>query len=539
MGLIKYRSNVDYAQILAGAREGINLGIDGDLFVRKQLDKDTFINPRIGTQGESEGATGASTDISLGPDDSFDIAVDGGAVVSVTLTLAGLNTGALIEAALETAINSALAAGGQDARVWVNFDGAAPDQYTVYSQSTGTTSSVVITDAGANNVADDLGLGTANGGTETAGSDDQDYLLYTTGGANFSQPVESNNHRSSRFHTGVVKQKKVVDFDISANLNFSGSAGDSLDDAVRVLLESTYGTETINPGVSIDYTQGLPNFYFSVVKVSTIFAEYFTGMYVQGYTLTAPGDDQVTQQWTGRGIDAAEAGLAQLDGAVVASDSIIVNSTPDSHSKRYTVGAPVMFVDVDGRTITAGGDGSITVTAVDTATHTVTVSTTVDAANDSYMVPWHPGAVQTTARDNIQTDLEGSIKLFPSSPEICATNISWDFQNDHVDLENCFGKDVNDGFAAGNRATGTLSVTVDLSNENYGDIVQMRQFGGFQPVLIIGDSSGRHREISFSKWIPEVPPKDIPENGTTSIEITGNVFQSTAGARDPFTDSFK
>ena len=111
--------------------------------------------------------------------------------------------------------------------------------------------------------------------------------------------------------------------------------------------------------------------------------------------------------------------------------------------------------------------------------------------------------------------------------------------NDHVDLNTCFGDDVNKGFAAANRATWSLSVTLDLSGENIGDLVQSRKFGGLDGELIIGDVSGRHLSVDFRKWIVSVPPIDLPENGTTPVTFEGNLYQSSAGSRDPIKLSFK
>jgi hypothetical protein len=536
---IKYRSLVDFGAVLAGNREGINLGLDGSIFIRREAVERTFERPRIGTQGSSIGAAAASTDISAGSDDSLDVAVDGGAAVTAQLTgLAGLNTGLLIEAELESAINTALIADGQDARVWVFYDNA-DDHYEIYSQKTGLTTSVVVTDAGANNVADDLLLGVGNGGTEAAGTDDQDFFLYTTGGINFNQPAESNPHRTGRFHTGIVKQKKVVEFDMDAMLNMSGAAGDSLDNAIRLLYESMTGKETVVPATSIDYEQDLPNFTFSVVKASTIFAEYFTGCYVKDYTLTAPGDAPVTQKFTGMGSDGSIAGIGQVDGAVVASATVTLNSAPYPHAERFSAGARVMHVGADGRTILAGADGTLLISSVDTALNQVVLSAPIDADDDSYIVFWHPGAIQQTGRDNIFTDLEGSFKFSSSGNEVCATNIELSLVNDHVDLVNCFGTDVNEGFAAGNRATWSLSVTLDLSGENLGDLVQSRQFGGLDGDLIIGDVAGRNLLVDFRKWIVSVPPIDLPENGTTPVTFEGTLYQSQAGSRDPIKLSFR
>jgi len=527
---MKYRSKTDYAAIYAGDKEGYNIGLDGSIFLRKETTPRTFNAPRIGTQGLSEGDTAASTDISGGTDDNVDVAVDGGSVVTANIaSLVGLSTGALIAAALEVAINAALAADSQDARVWVDFDGG-DDHYEIYSQFTGLSSAVVITDSAGDNLADDLKIGVANAGTETAGTDDQDFLLYTTGGPTYSQPVESNAHRNGRFHTGIIRKKKVAEFDIDTMINMSGNAGDSLDTAIRLLLENVFGLETVVAATSIDYEQGLPNFYFSMVRVSTIFGEYFTGAYAKDMTMTLPGDNPGTFKFTGKAEKASIAGLAQLDGDVIASADVILNV---DESERYTANSRVMLVGLDGRTILAGADGSLYVASLDHALEKVVLSAAVDAEDDGYLVPWNPGAVQQTGRDNIYTDLEGSIKLNSTGQEICTTNIVLSATNDHIDKDNCFGADANRGFVAGNRLTLNLAVTFDLSNENFADVVQAREFAGFAPEIVVGDTSGRYLKVTAPKWIPSVPALEVPENGTTPTTLEGTLYQSDSGAKDP------
>jgi hypothetical protein len=122
---------------------------------------------------------------------------------------------------------------------------------------------------------------------------------------------------------------------------------------------------------------------------------------------------------------------------------------------------------------------------------------------------------------------------------VCATAISVGLVNDHVDLDNCFGTDTNQRFAAGNRLTITVSATRDLSNENFGDLVQARKFGGFSGELIIGNpASGRKLTLTFPKWIVGVPVIDLPENGVTPVTFEGTLYQSDAGARDPILWSY-
>lgn len=529
--MTKYRSRVDYAQIHSGDKQGFNIGLDGSVFLKRETTPRVFNPPSIGTQGTSISDVNASTNISAGPDNKFNIAVDGHPVVLVTLTLAGLTTGTLIAAEMETKINAALAAAGYDSRVWVSFNAGGPDQYTIHSQFTGLTSTVVVTNSGVANVADSLKIGVANAGTEAAGTDDADFLLYTTGGPKFSQPVESNMHRSGRFHSGIIKKKKVDEFEFDTYINMSGLAGASLDNAVQLLIESALGKKTVNASTSIDFVQDLPVIFFSCVRVSTIFGEYHTGGYVKGMTITLPGNGPGTAKYSGKLSDSSIAGIATVNGAVVSSVDIIVDSP---ENKRYTVNARVMLVDVDGRTITAGADGSLYVTAVDDTLFKVTVNSAVSAADNSYLVPWHPGAVQQTGRDNIYTDLAGSIKLTSAGAAIDVTNIELDIQNDHNDLDNYYGRDSNSGFVAGNRMTAKVSVTFDLSNETLGEVIRTRNFGGFDPEILVGTvGGGRYLKITAPKWIVEVPPIDVPENGTTPVTLTGVLYQSVPGARDP------
>jgi hypothetical protein len=533
--MAKFRSRVNYAQIYAGDKQGYNLGLDGSIFLIAEDTPRVFKAPRIGTQGSSIGDDTASTDISGGTDSKLKVNVDGTGVLDVTLVLTGLSTGAAIAAELEEQINLALVAAGKDSRVWVLFVDS-DDHYEIYSQYTGLTSSVVVTAGATLNVADDLKLGVANGGTEAVGTDDQDFLLYTTGGPTFNQPNESNTHRSGRFHVGIVKKKKVAEFSFQTFVNMFGAAGASLDNAVKLLWKNLLGKETVTGGTSIKYEQDLPNFYMSMARVSTIFGEYYTGAYVKENTLTFAGDAAATCAWAGKASKRVIAGIAKINGAVNASATVIVDT---GLTDRYDVAAPVMVVSPDGHEIVAGADGSLTIATITKLTNTMTLSAAITVADDGYVVPWHPGAVQQTGRDNIFTDLEGSFKLRQSGSNIDISSATLTMNNNHNDLDGYFGRDANAGFVAGQRLDLGLSVAFDLSNETFGEVVQTSNFEGFDPEIILGNaSSGRYLRIRAKKWIPSVPSIEVPENGTTPVTLEGSLFQSAAGARDPITVEF-
>jgi len=115
--------------------------------------------------GTSVSGASPSTDISGETDSKFKIAVDGDTAEEVTLDVSGKNTGELIAAEMQTAIQ---ALSGNKATVTVAFDSV----YTITSGTAGTASAVVVTDAPSGNIAEELKMGEANGGTETAGTGD-------------------------------------------------------------------------------------------------------------------------------------------------------------------------------------------------------------------------------------------------------------------------------------------------------------------------------------------------------------------------------
>ena len=156
----------DAAAYLVGSNAGpFDLSTDGLTFVVTvdgTEDTATF-NCAAGT---SVSGASPSTDITGEVDTKIKIAVNGGAAAEVTLDKAGKNTGALIAAELQTKIR---ALGGAAAAVTVGY---AAGVYTVTSGTKGTGSSIVITPAASGSLTEELKLGVAGGGTETAGTGD-------------------------------------------------------------------------------------------------------------------------------------------------------------------------------------------------------------------------------------------------------------------------------------------------------------------------------------------------------------------------------
>jgi len=119
--------------------------------------------------GYETGAASPSTDISAGSATTFKIAVDSDVSAtptyqSVTLTLAGLTTGAGIAAAMQTDIR---ALGGIYAAVTVTFTN---NVYVITSGTTGSASKVRIAAGAENDVAAALNIGSVNAAVDTDGT---------------------------------------------------------------------------------------------------------------------------------------------------------------------------------------------------------------------------------------------------------------------------------------------------------------------------------------------------------------------------------
>jgi hypothetical protein len=116
--------------------------------------------------GTSVSGANAPENISAEIDNKFMISADDDAAELIELNLAACTTGANTAAEMQTKIR---AKGGNKANITVGFAG---NQYTITSSRLGTSSRIVITNAANGNIAEELKLGTANGGTETAGTGD-------------------------------------------------------------------------------------------------------------------------------------------------------------------------------------------------------------------------------------------------------------------------------------------------------------------------------------------------------------------------------
>lgn len=153
-------SDAEFSQVTLGSPEQVNIAGSADPVTTGGHRSTTGA-----TNGTSTSASSPSTDISAAANpQQLTVALCGTAPVAVSFNPAGLNTGALIAAAIQTAIRSAVPwAGGLTVTYGTTYVISCPGSF-------GTSASVIITSGTSNDCTTALKLGVANGGTEVSGT---------------------------------------------------------------------------------------------------------------------------------------------------------------------------------------------------------------------------------------------------------------------------------------------------------------------------------------------------------------------------------
>lgn len=527
--MAKYRSVLNFAQQHASFKNGYSVGIENFAFLREETSPGTFLAPRVGTQACSTSGSSPSTDLSAEADGTVIISVDGGAAVTANLTVASLTTGALIAAALETAINSALGTAGQDGRVWAEFSGGL---YKIYAQKTNTTIEVT-----GGTLAPDLKLGIANSGAETEGTESPDWFWVTKMGIKHSQDFEMSKHKSGRQPSNIIKKKKKLEGDVEMYVNMADGASPAIDVSVALLLQCVFGQKTVGANsITFDQKQP-PSTYFSVLQGNNVFNRVANGCYVKNFTLTLPGDGEASMKFTMKGRESKECSIGKVEGVVTSSTSVILEA---GEAGNFEPECRVMVIDSDGRTTLYGVDGTLRVTAVDLTTNTLTLSSAISCVDGAFIAPWLPHVFGFGGIDNPVTGLQGSVSFDGGSTtieEIRSVEISVDPKTE--DLDNYYGTDTNRGYVVGDRSDISVKVEMNLSASQFKKIQQARRFESFSMKVILGPASGRRLEVYCPRVMYKIPGVELPDTGSVPVTFEGFALQQTLGSLDAIELSFK
>jgi len=531
---IKYRSSLNFAETYASEKQGVGISIENFVHIKEETTPGTFVPPSIGTQGSSTSGSSPSTDISGGSNTNLKAAVDGFAAVNVTLALPSMDTGPEIAAELETKINAALVTAGYDARVWAEF---ASSVYKIWSQKVGTASTVVITDGATLDVATALKLGvTGNGGSEAAGTFGGDFLYMTKCSLKVSQPFKPSMHKTGRQPTNIIKEKIKSEGDLELYFNLGSGVTPTLDTPVALLLEAIMGRKTTTGSSIVFDSYYSQDKYFSIVQSNNMFSRSFSGGYPKSLTIALPGDGEAKLTMPIKARNGLYASIAKLSAAVSDTEVVIVEA---GESNRFEVGARVMVVDDDGRTIVGGATGAITVLSRTDVSNIVTLSEHVTVDDDGYLVFWAPHVLDVSGTDNPTTTLTGTVSFDGgTTPVEEIRNVEITFDPKFEDQDAYYGADSNRGRVVSDRSDIKAAIDLVMSASQISKVINAKEFESVNINVVLGAAAGRRVEFDLPKMYIEVPDMELPETGTVVAKLSGFAMQSAAGMMDALTISY-
>lgn len=383
-----------------------------------------------------------------------------------------------------------------------------------------------------------LKLEAVRGEIETPSEADFCYTL--PGSVEYNQPVESSPHRSGRHHNDIIKSKKELSWTLPLLFNIDESlqapSAAEIDSPVRLLYKSALGKEDPSAGLVYDSSED-PSVTFSLFECGDKWAKQARGCFVDGLSMTFPGDGNAQAEFSGMGGEAILVGIGK---STVASIGKTV-TLQTGEGKRFPVGSVVMLIKDDGVTRSIDTLGtSRTVTAVSGDAVTLSGADLMDAdgsVSPVYLCYYEPAL--KLGISNPITGLKGSIEI-DGMPHFCVRNCTITIANAHEPVNYCFGKDALGGsfFVPASRMTATASMEINLSSKMVEFYNSVQQFEPQAVTLILGDEAGRHLKIEMPRIIFQVPSISVPESGSIPVTFEGNCYQSVLDAADEIKISF-
>ena len=530
--MAKWRSSFNFSSQYSSNKQGFSIGIENFVFIKEEVTAGTFVLPSVGTQGALAGASAATSDASAITNILLKLAVDGEAAVTGTLVLTDISTPALICTAVDTAMNAALSAAGQDGRIWTQTAGAAASlRYTIWSQKPGTGSSIVCSAAVSADFAADILVDAASSPVATVGTYSTDFLWQTKFSAKYEQPFEPSAHKVGRQAADIVLSKKKVEGDLETYICFSEtSASAVLDEPVKLLIEQVCGVrDTATVGVVKFNAKNGPTKYFSVVQGNNVFSRVFNGCYVKNMKITLPGDAPAKFAFSFKGRTALEAGVARFSAAAATSIALV----EVGEGFRFEAGSHVMHISNDGRTVLQGADGSLTVTSA--ATQSIVFNAAIACASGDFLAGWMPHVFGFAGNNTPVVGLSGIVSFDAGSTTVeQIRNVEFTFDPKVEDQDNWYGADSNRGYIVGDKAEITLKTDVLLSADQWSKVIKAKSQTSYSMKIVLGATAGRRFEITAPKFISKTPAVELPDSGSVVASFEGPCLQSAIGENDAF-----
>lgn len=370
-----------------------------------------------------------------------------------------------------------------------------------------------------------------------------DFIFTIAGSAiEYTQPIESSPHRSGRHHNDIIKNKKELSWTLPMLFNIDTSLGapaaTEIDLGVRLLYKSLLGRETATSGAVYD-TVNQPSVTFSLFENGDKWGKQAYGCFVDGATLTFPGDGRSQAEFRGMGGAAYLVGVGK---STVDNDTTNVVTLQTGEGKRFPEGALVMIIEADGTTRSADTPTGSPRTVTSVTGDAITLSGAPLADADGSVTPIYLAYYEPATKTGIsnpQTGLVGSFSVVGLANQ-CTRNATITIENAHEPVNYCFGEDALHGafFVAANRMTATLSLEMNVNDDTVEFYNSVQAFEPQDVELILGDAATRHLKIEMPKVIFSVPSISVPETGSIPVTYEGIAYQTALDAADEITISF-
>jgi len=303
--------------------------------------------------------------------------------------------------------------------------------------------------------------------------------------------------------------KKSAEWNITKYILPSGTAGTAPDD--DALFEAAMGTGSNDPGVSEIYSLAAePAITLDLVREVGPFREAVQGAVPDNMEISFGGGEEPKVTFSGPGKDLLTCGRDSLSAGVDASTTIKIFKP-----YQFEVG---MYVKIG--TDDNGGAGFL-ITAIDVGLLELTVADVATAPN-GFVIPMPVTA--TTAGDVIPV-IVGSVDLgtggsHPVTSGRVTLNNNLAMRNDE------FGSDAPTGARYPAFREVTFSLDIYLLAGDIDIINSAKKFVQNDVAIILGGTAGKILTIDMNQCEFEIPAITIPEEGETTISISGKALGS-------------
>ena len=313
-----------------------------------------------------------------------------------------------------------------------------------------------------------------------------------------------------------VTQKKSAEWSINKFILPSGTAGTPPDD--RWLFASAMGTHQNNAGVSDVFSLTTePAVTLDIVREIGTFRECIRGGIVNTMEISFGGGEEPKVAFSGPAKDLLHCGRDTLDEASAGDTQVVVHD-----SYRFEPGMYISVGDDDNT-----GSGYL-IASINHATHTLTTVGNVTADDESAVIP--TVIVPVTGGDIIPV-IVGSVNLGTGGTKpVTAGRIT--LNNNALLRNDEFGSASPTGVRYADWREVTFSFDIYLLATDLDIIGGAKQFVQNDIAIILGGTAGKILTIDMDQCEFEIPSITIPEEGETTITITGKALGTSGTGND-------